>query len=265
MRTSMRWVNNLILMVMFLALAAWAGGGDEFWEERPYQEWTPAEVQTIIVRSPWSQTVRTEGVQPGYDWGGGSRAEAGGPQPSTGPAAATSTGEIPRAGGRGEDVLAGSSSAQPGAKTYYVLWSSAQTVRRALARNRVLQGLATPEQVAAALEQPVTSYAVTIIGVDLSAFNRVPPEPLKTQTYLQASKQKKSKLHPERVEIARSGPAETIASVTFYFPRELESGEPFLIPEEKKVEFRCEVKEAGIEIKAGFELKHMTIAGERDL
>lgn len=137
-------------------------------------------------------------------------------------------------------------------------------MRRALARNHVLQGLATLEQAEQSLQMPVDAYTITIVGPDMSAFDRVVPGQLEERTHLRLKKQKQ-KVAPLEVKIARSGEAEKVSAVMFLFPRQLPSGEPVIRPDEKKVEFQCEIKEPRVKIKTYFDPRRMTLNGEADL
>jgi hypothetical protein len=158
----------------------------------------------------------------------------------------------------------GQRSSRPGASTYYVVWSSALTVRRALARNYVLTGVATPEQAEQALQEPVNEYTLTILGSDMSVFDQLDPTELEERAYLQPKKLKQ-KVAPVEVKISRGGTEGTVAAVMFVFPRELPSGAPMITTDEKKVEFTCEIKEARVKIKTTFEPKEMKLNGNPDL
>lgn len=262
-------VAGSFLAVLVAATVVVAGN---FWDDKPYQEWNQLQVQTIITHSPWSQSVEVGGVTPGFDWGGLSRPEPGsvpvGGATGAGrpaPAPATSPGaEPPRTGSVGEDVVGGRQSARPGATRYFLIWSSALTVRRALGRNLILQGKAAPEQVEASLSEPPENYAVTIIGADLSAFARLKGEELKNSSYLKPKKHKKE-VRPLEVRIERRGPREQVASVTFLFPRQTPAGDPLIQPGEKKVEFGCNLKQVDLKIKTSFDPRKMKLRGEPDL
>ncbi len=259
-------VSSCLLCGTFLA------AGD-FWDEKPYEEWTRQEVQTIITNSPWSRRVEAGGVTRGYDWGGLSRPETGG-GPGAGPASGgntrptptiqSPTGGPPKAGGTGDDVAEGRRSSRPGKRTYFVVWSSATTVRKALGRNLVLQGRATSEEVAQSLARTLNHYRLTVIGRDLSAFTQVNEEQLKENSYLRPKKLDKE-FQPLSVQIGRAGTQEAVASVTFLFPMNLPSGEPLIHADEKKVEFRCRMKELSLDIQTSFDLKKMRIEGQADI
>lgn len=257
-------VSLALIVSLSAALALWAGN---FWEEKPYQEWDRLEVQTIITRSPWTGTVEAGGLQT-RDWGGLSRPESQGgitPGAEGRPAPGGSPAEGgPRTGTPGDDQGEGGREYKPGARTYFVIWSSAQTVRRAMGRNQVLMGMASPEQVEQALQQPMETYQVTIIGTDMSAFEQLRPDDLQGRTYLKAKKTKQE-LQPVEVSINRGGAAERVVSVTFSFARQLPSGESVIGPDEKKVEFVCDIKEPKVKIKTNFEPRRMTVNGETDL
>lgn len=260
---------SLLLLFLLGAVAVLAGN---FWEDKPYQQWNQMEVQTIIGHSPWSEMVQVGG-QRGYDFGGFSRPESGAGAPgSISPGAEgaptvssnSPTGGPAEAPGSGTEIGSGTRSSQPGATTYFVVWSSSKTVRRAVAREQILRGASSEEQAEKALAQPVTDYTITILGRDMSAFADLSPDALKAATTLKPKKLKQE-LHPTAVQISRSSMNESVVSVTFSFPRTLESGQPVVSDKEKKVEFECEVKDAKIKIRAIYDVRQMTLNGTQDL
>lgn len=254
-----------MVFLLWAAATLWAAS---FWDEKPYQEWDHYEVQTVITNSPWTGAAEAGGVQT-RDWGGLSRPERPGaphgrdlgvgPRSAPAPAGAIA----PRAGVPGNDQDE-SRKYVPGARLYYVLWSSAQTVRQALARNQILLGITTPEKAEESLQEAVEQYRLSIIAQDLTAFEQFRPEELKEMAYLKPRKLKQ-KLAPLAVEITRSGPTERVASVTYIFARALPSGEPVVRPDERKVDFVCDLKSLDVKIKTTFEPQRMTVKGEPDL
>ncbi len=109
--------------ILWLCLATAALAGD-FWKEKPYQQWTKEEVRRVLTDSPWAQPYA-------FFSGAASPASREGGLPSI------SSGErsegIPTGGGFGDTSRASGSRPEGPTASYLVVWSSAATVRKALA------------------------------------------------------------------------------------------------------------------------------------
>jgi hypothetical protein len=58
-------------LFIFLIITATAYAGKEFWESKPFDEWTPKECQRLLVDSPWAKVLNLTGRQSiGYGGGG---------------------------------------------------------------------------------------------------------------------------------------------------------------------------------------------------
>jgi hypothetical protein len=139
---------------------------------------------------------------------------------------------------------------------YFIQWTSARTVRRALAHLRALDGLGEEGSDIAIMP----SLVVTVIGADLRAFEGVPETELAESTQLRVRKTKTA-VGPAQVRVQRR-PDGQISSVHFEFPRNLD-GRPLIPDEEKSVEFFCKSK--GLTLKVRFDLTKMVCAEGRDL
>ncbi len=51
--------TKLMAGIAFLLLAAMAYAGDP-WKDKSYDQWTQADLETVMFRSPWAQTVQVE-------------------------------------------------------------------------------------------------------------------------------------------------------------------------------------------------------------
>ena len=110
-----------IILLFLLANPALAG---DFWKEKPYQQWTMDEVRRVLMDSPWARSYA-------FAPGGIAFDSPGSADPSL---AGRDRGEgTPMGGGiAGMSPGSGSQPEAPGPK-YVVVWSSAATVRKALA------------------------------------------------------------------------------------------------------------------------------------
>jgi hypothetical protein len=139
---------------------------------------------------------------------------------------------------------------------YFIQWTSARTVRRALAHLRALDGLG--EEGSDITIMP--THVVTVIGADLRAFEGVTETDLADSTELRARKTKTA-AGPAQVRVQRR-PDGRISSVHFEFPRNID-GRPLIPDEEKSVEFSCKAND--LTLKVRFDLTKMVCAEGRDL
>lgn len=85
-----------------------------------------------------------------------------------------------------------------GETVYFIQWTSARTVRRALSRLRALDRIEKERSDIAVLPD----HVVTIIGADLSAFEGIPEAELANTTQLRARKTK-AQAGPTQVRVQR--------------------------------------------------------------
>lgn len=239
-----------IILLLLLATPALAG---DFWKEKPYQQWTKEEVRRVLTESPWarSYTFFSGGVS--FDSReGGDASLAGRDRPE---------GTAMGGGIAGMSRGPGSQPEAPGAK-YFVVWSSAATVRKALARQQLLRGDATPDQIEQSLRQPVEHYAITLIGSDLSALATEDPQALRSKVFLRP-KRTRQKFLPDQAQLQGSPDDKHITAAIFVFPRRTASGESIISTDEKVVEFGCELK--SLSFKVQFDPRAMRVGEETDM
>ena len=232
-----------VIATVFLAAGIAAG---QAWKEKPFREWDEKTVQKVLENSPWVRQVLVPA-----SW----RAKIGGDElmsASAGqPGASQRTGA--GGGGSGGDTSAGGVEAPR--VTFLVRWTSATTIRQALARSAVLRGAMKDEDVDKYLAQAPADYQIVLLGQDMRPFADITEEALKEKTFLKL-KSSKQKLAPTRVEIQRSEDGKSIRLIVFHFAKKTEAGELTIPSAEKGVEFTCQAGPAYVQ--ASFDLQKMS-------
>lgn len=230
--------KHVALFAAMLLAAATVTAGD-VWKDKPYQQWDEKDLRKILSDSPWAKTVAVEKTWAGSKGGpgGANMPDASRPTSNRGPAGSQQTGEpqpeVP--GGSG----AGAALAQV---PFRIVWQSSRTIRYALARNAELRGIAQSEIQKFLATQPM-AYELVVSSPDMSQFGTGDEsviEQLKTKTYL-APKKSKEKIAPSRIEVRRVSDGSTITSIAFFFEKKSGSGEPVFTPDEKHIDFFCQV------------------------
>jgi hypothetical protein len=261
--TGMRKAALFLFAAGFLAAAAYA---DDVWKTKPYTQWEEKDLRKVLTDSPWVKVVHVNA-----SWRGGGSETARRIPVANDPAA-------PGSGGGGYGMT-GSGSGTTGntgqtAQTvgqmgggdpleanFLLRWASARTVRQAIARSQIMRNVLTPEEAEKALAEPLTEYAITIVGQDMTPFLQMDEKALAANAYLRPKKEK-TKLPPGRVLIQRRQGADeksldpqSITAIVFYFERKTPSGEEAIPAQEKSAEFACETPKATI--RASFDLQKM--------
>jgi hypothetical protein len=222
----------VVLACSVLALAAWAG---DPWKEKTYKEWNEAEANKILVDSPWARPITVLAT-----WRLGDKSLPASAAQHTGGAGAA--GE--RSGGIGTNVtnaindeVGGASAGDPTQARFTLRWGSARTVREATARLSILRGMSVTEA-ERVMNLPVTEHQIVLYGPDMTPFAKSNEKGLMDTTSL-TLKRSKQKISPSRVEIRTTQGGKIISGIVFYFPMKSPTGEPFIAPDEKGVEFEC--------------------------
>lgn len=246
-----------------LLLLIAVGVADDPWKSKPVEDWTREEALQFFRESPWVHRVAippapthsppsSGSLFDGVSLSGTACLSCAQSNLPSG-AMTVDDKKQPSAEGGGLSSRRGSRSRET---VFFIQWTSARTVRRALSRLRALDRLEKERSDIAALP----SYVVTVIGADLNAFEGIPEAEFKNTTQLRARKTK-AQAGPSQVRVQRQQDGR-ITSVHFEFPREIESCS--LIPnEEKSVEFFCQAKD--LTLKVRFDLTKMVSAEGRDL
>jgi hypothetical protein len=215
-----------------LALAAWAG---DPWKEKTYKEWDEKDVNKILTDSPWARPITVLAT-----WRSGDKSLPASAAQHTGGAGAA--GE--RSGGIGTDVtnainaeVGGASAGDPTQARFTLRWGSARTVREAAARLSILRGMSVTEA-ERVMNLPVAEHQIVLYGPDMTPFTKSNEKGLMDTTSL-TLKKSKQKISPSRVEIRTSQGGKLISGIVFYFPMKSATGELFIAPDEKGVEFEC--------------------------
>lgn len=263
----MRRTVILAIGCVALAVAAWAS--NDSWKDKPYQQWDSKDLQRIFQDSPWVHIVRVDA--PWLKGGGSSGdativpsggAPAGGGPPAGGGGHMGGYGSSSGGGGNtaGSPTVGGDSSDSAPSAAFAVRWISSRTFREAMLRDRVLRGQMTEAEAQADLIKPVEGIELAVLGPDMTPFQSMDENALKSAAFL-AAKHSKTKVAPTEVRIQKNG--DKIVGILFIFPAKAENGEPSISPEEKTVEFA--VTAGKLTLKSEFDVSKMTDSQGRDI
>jgi hypothetical protein len=239
----------------------------DFWEEKPFTQWTEKQAQKILSDSPWGKTqlITLEGSGPDLE---GGRGVYGTPTPTGRPdtAAGGGGGTEPRPGSPGG--LGGADGSSPAglggnreARTlnFQVLWYSSTKVRQALGRLGQLRGNVSEEQVNMFSQQPMENYVIAISGPMMKPFEDANLESLKAKTFLVSKKDKNKKVELKEY-VSPKDRKDGLA--LFAFSRALD-GKPLLEMADEEAQFLTE--QGPLRVKASFRLAKMVTDGKLDL
>jgi hypothetical protein len=250
-----------VIPPLLLLLAV--GVADDPWKSKPVEDWTREEALQMFRESPWVHRVVIPPAPTHSPPSSGSLFDGVSLSgdvclscvQSHLPPGAMTVDDTKRPAAKSADVGSGRGS-RSGETVYFIQWTSARTVRRALSRLRALDRLEKERSDIAVLP----NHVVTVIGADLSAFEGIPEAELANTTQLRARKTKaQAGLTQVRVQRQQDG---RITSVHFEFPREID-GRSLIPNEERSVEFFCKAKD--LTLKVRFDLTKMVSAEGRDL
>lgn len=244
--------KNIFISAAFLMLAGLAWASNQPWKTKPYQQWDKGDLELILYNSPWAEKVVVD-----VNWKRSSHAEL--------PATPTSDAELynrmtNQKGGmpdtsppdRSMDSTASSSANLP-QTLFYLRWYSSRVMREALAREAVLAGRISDAEAAKLLATPITDYEIIVFGPDMTPFQKLTEDQLKSASSLEG-KQSKQKVAPVSVR-ANKGPDGRTNSLVFLFPKQTAIGADVASTQEKGLEFVCKLK--GLEIHNNFDVRKM--------
>jgi hypothetical protein len=244
-------MKKITSALLALAMCAWAA---DFWQTKPYTDWTDKETQKIETNSPWSKQVPVSMGE-----GGGGSGKSGGKGNRGG-----NTSEIEGtgsgfgnggSGGRnsgGQDVGGGGGSP---ALTLTISWRTALPVRQAVARNKFPTDAATNPDARKMVDEDQKFYAIMVGGLPgriLRGGDKM-KEMLLTNTSL--SVKGKDPIAPTNVQ---TGGNEQRAVVVFMFPKT----SPLSL-DDKDVEFSTKL--GPLVVKQKFHLKEMVFNNKLEL
>jgi hypothetical protein len=215
-------VAGACLLSFVLAYA----GPKDFWEVKPYTEWTATEVQKILQKKcPWTQVLLLVPTEAG----GAARNSKGSPNPSY-------------------------------SAPVYINWNS-RIVREAIVRKTMLEAPDTPkEQLDKALNYDPQHLEFFINGQVLGggrgAGQGEGAATFKERTFLQKKNKEKIPLKDLVTAGGRGG------SMTLLFPREVD-GKPTVVPEDNEITLVIRIGEN--DYKFTFKLADMTVNGKLEI
>jgi hypothetical protein len=236
--------------VLFLLLVLSLCAAD-FWQSRPFTEWSDKEVQKMMTNSPWARPIS-------LSMGGGAPAppvlgRGGGGDTSPGDSGAPPP--ISEGGGRGGrgggGFDAGVGTALP-AINAVVRWQTALPVKQVVTRIRYGSEVATSAEAKKFLDREETSYIICVSGLPATTImgdEEKVKDALKGQASLTVKG--KDKIQPSDVQLSRGKGVD----IYFIFPKTA----PFTL-DDKEVEFSSKV--GAVSVKCKFRLKDMVFNGK---
>jgi hypothetical protein len=232
------WAALMFLLVLVPVSRVFAGG-DEPWKEKPYQQWTDADVKRALMDSPWSHPVAVS-----LSWMAGSAPVQLDPNMPTGGTAA------PHGIARADidaDPRAQDSGGSPSPNARFIVrWVSSRTLREAMIRGAIISGKFKEEDARKLLDQPESQYAILVAGTNMTPFDGLKEVQLKDDAWL-TLKKTKQKIAATDVQIQRSEDGRNTSAIVFLFPRQSATGQPVIPDDEKTIQFTCKLPAAKIE------------------
>jgi len=215
----------------------------DFWQAKPYTEWSDKDLQKMIANSPWAKSFSPP-------------APAGGPGDSGAAPPLSEGGGRGRGGGGGAPPSAGPAAVGGAAPTIYARWQSALPVKQAFVRLKYGAQAATSPDAKQLLEKTETNYEIVVSG-PLKSMLRGDTDSLKLSLMESSSLTSKGKgpVKPSDVQIALSQDSN---DMVLHFPR----ATPFTV-DDKEVEF--ETKFGDLVLKYKFKLKDMVFNGKLEM
>jgi hypothetical protein len=213
----------------------------DFWQARPYTEWSDKDLQKMITNSPWARSFSP-------------------PAPAGGPGDAGASSPLSEGGGRvrgGGGVFPGpapvDSSAAP---TIYARWQSALPVKQAVVRLKYGAEATTSPEAKQLLDRVEVNYEIVVSG-PLKSMLRGDTDTLKIALMESSSLTSKGKgpVKPSDVQIALSQDSN---NMVIRFPRTTA-----FTADDKEVEF--ETKFGDLVLKYRFRLKDMVFNGKLEM
>jgi len=249
-RQIMRSEVAAVGMVMLVGMATFASASSNPWTSKGYQQWDDKDITMILKSSPWVRSVTVE-----QTWKPLSPADADNGS-SGGSLGASSHGASVMPSEHDDDATTRGADEQ-----FLVYWSSARTVRGALAQRAVLHAGSDAKQAEEYVSAPQAEYQVLIQGRDMAPFQRMDEKAYAGMAWLQV-KPSKDKIAPTHVTYTRDA-ANMVNGAIFFFARTRADGSPLFTPQSKTADFSCKVGASSIH--ASFDIPKMQDQKGQDL
>lgn len=248
--------KKILIGVVCLVCGGLAWASNEPWKSKPYQQWDKADLATVLYNSPWAKKIVVD-----VTWKRDPSASGQSEMPESDRAAALrehmdiSKGGMPDTAPPDASMNSagstGSASELPKA-AFYLRWYS-RVVREALAREALLTGKISDAEAARLLAEPVSGYEIIVFGPDMTPFQNVTEDQLKSASYLEG-KQSKQKAIPTTIRFNKN-PRGVTYSLVFFFPKQAAGGAEVASTHEKGIEFVCKLK--GLDLRNTFDPRKM--------
>jgi hypothetical protein len=244
---------KILPLPLIFAVSLWAA---DFWQSKPYTEWTDKEIQKILSNSPWSKEVVVSLSGGGGGSGKGSRkgggGGGGGDTGFDGPATGSGGGNAgPSSRANVNEVGGGTPGGGTPGMTLVVSWRTALPLRQAIAKQKFGAEAGTSPEAKKVIEEPQKHYVIVVAGLParMGRGGAEMKEALLKNTSL--SIKGKEPIVPE--DLQSSGTA-----AIFMFPKTVA-----IDLDDKEVEFSTKLGQTMV--KAKFKLKDMVFNGKLDL
>ena len=238
--------KKTLTSVAFLILASLAWASNEPWKAKPYQQWDKADLAVVLNNSPWAKKVVVD-----VSWERTPSSDGQPGMPTSDQTAALSEHMNLSKGGLPDTsppdpsmTSAGSSGPQTPQTPFYVRWYSSRVIREALAREAIINGRISEAEGAKLLAEPVIDYEIIVLGPDMTPFQNLTEDQLKSGSSLEG-KQSKQKVAPASVRMNKGRDGRT-NSIVFFFPKKTSSGADVASAQEKGLEFVCKLKDLNL-------------------
>lgn len=240
-------MKKISLFLLLVATCVWAA---DFWQTKPYTEWTDKETQKIETGSPWSKQVplSTGGGGGGPDTSRGKRG-AGGVDGGTGMGVGSSSRP------NQNEVDSGGQSGGGTPAMIYVSWRSALVFRQAVAKIKFGAEAGTSADAKKMVDEVPPSYQIMISGLSARALRG--GDKMKESLIQSTSLIVKGK-DPIQATDVQTGGNEQRPVLVFVFPKT----NPITL-DDKDVEFSTKL--GPVAVKQKFHLKDMVLNGKLDL
>ncbi len=218
--------SKVVLAAGALALLTVCAWASDPWKSKPYEKWTPKEVQKILNDSPWAKIITLP-----YDpYLNGDRPEYHDK---------VQIGRVPHDPVEDPVPNAVSKTFKPDA-TFVLRWNSARTVRRALYRDAVLRAISPAGAARRYLSDDPNVIELVLIAVGQT---RLPPAERSTllqKTYLRLQPSGRQ-IFPTRVRVRSGVDNLNDEGYIFEFPRKLANGSPAIPQQTAQIDFFLQV------------------------
>ncbi len=261
-----RKAEGLIELLFLGALLLWTQQSSalagQFWENRPYSQWTEIQVLKLLTDSPWARTWTAARSSPPTSNAIPEKAADAGLTNQHQTCCETLGSGVGDAASDPRTAPQPSAPANPpvfGPMPYYrVLWASSQRVRQALYRLNQLNGAPRDAAAEEALNEASEHIIIAISGRSMERFAKASLSTLKPSTWL------RSRMRGSRQVglLAYVSPADRRDQMAlFVFPRNHEDG-PTVEPDDEEIEFRT--GEGADQISVVFQLRQMAVKKKLD-